>query len=85
MKKNILLVFILFIILCLLFYSVYERKNLKKDLINLEARAWESLNNKKINLENSIRLENVKKEKEQDILRYNEVEEWNQEIKKYLD
>lgn len=85
MKKNILLVFILFIILCLLFYSVYERKNLKKDLINLEARARESLNNKKINLENSIRLENVKKEKEQDILRYNEVEEWNQEIKKYLD
>ena len=89
MKIRVFIVFVLVVILGFSVYLLIDFKNKNNDLLKrydeINAIVRQNEIDKDVYFSKMDKLNNLKESKRDQVLKYEEVEKWNQEIKQYLD
>ncbi len=89
MKIRVFIVFVLVIVLGFSVYLLIDFKNKNNDLLKrydeINAIVRQNEIDKDVYFSKMDELNNLKESKRDQVLKYEEVEKWNQEIKQYLD
>lgn len=89
MKIRVFIVFVLVVVLGFSVYLLIDFKNKNNDLLKrydeINAIVRQNEIDKDVYFSKMDELNNLKESKRDQVLKYEEVEKWNQEIKQYLD
>lgn len=87
MKKVLIIFFMVVIVgICYFLFDVKsENNNLRNKIIDLELEVQEIENKKEFYVSKQQELDELKQNSQDKLFKYEEVEEWNQEVANYLD